>query len=101
MCNNTDLLSITGIAKTVLRVLQIGIPIILLIFGTIDMGKAVMAGDEKEIKAATNILIKRAVAAVIVFLLFMVVSVITGWVGGTEWKECWAAARNSKINTGL
>lgn len=65
------------------------------------MGKAVMAGDEKEIKAATNILIKRAVAAVIVFLLFMVVSVITGWVGGTEWKECWAAARNSKINTGL
>lgn len=101
MCNNTDLLSIIGIAKTVLRVLQIGIPIILLIFGTIDMGKAVMAGDEKEIKAATNILIKRAVAAVVVFLLFMVVSVITGWVGGTEWKECWAAARNSKINTGL
>ena len=101
MCNNTDLLSIIGIAKTVLRVLQIGIPIILLIFGTIDMGKAVMAGDEKEIKAATNILIKRAVAAVIVFLLFMVVSVITGWVGGTEWKECWAAARNSEINTGL
>ena len=101
MCNNTDLLSIIGIAKTVLRVLQIGIPIILLIFGTIDMGKAVRAGDEKEIKAATNILIKRAVAAVIVFLLFMVVSVITGWVGGTEWKECWAAARNSKINTGL
>ena len=101
MCNNTDLLSIIGIAKTVLRVLQIGIPIILLIFGTIDMGKAVMAGEEKEIKAATNILIKRAVAAVIVFLLFMVVSVITGWVGGTEWKECWAAARNSKINTGL
>lgn len=101
MCNNTDLLSIIGIAKTVLRVLQIGIPIILLIFGTIDMGKAVMAGDEKEIKAATNILFKRAVAAVIVFLLFMVVSVITGWVGGTEWKECWAAARNSKINTGL
>ena len=101
MCNNTDLLSIIGIAKTVLRVLQIGIPIILLIFGTIDMGKAVMAGDDKEIKAATNILIKRAVAAVIVFLLFMVVSVITGWVGGTEWKECWAAARNSKINTGL
>ena len=101
MCNNTDLLSIIGIAKTVLRVLQIGIPIILLIFGTIDMGKAVMAGDEKEIKAATNILIKRAVAAVIVFLLFMVVSVITGWVGGTEWKECWAAARNSNIKTGL
>ena len=31
MCNNTDLLSIIGIAKTVLRVLQIGIPIILLI----------------------------------------------------------------------
>ena len=30
---------------------QIGIPIVLIIYGTIDLGKAVIASDEKEIKA--------------------------------------------------
>lgn len=96
------LLTIVGIIKKVLAVMQIAIPIILLLFGTIDLGKAVMAGEEKEIKAATSTLIKRAIAAVAVFLLFMVVSVVTGWVGGEEWTKCWkSASTNVSIDTGL
>ncbi len=97
VCTNQDFLSIIGILKTILSILQIGIPIALLIFGTIDLGKAVMAGDEKEIKGATNLLIKRIIAALAVFLLFLVVSVVTGWVGGDEWKTCWNSAATSKI----
>jgi len=95
MCQNPDLLSLIGIAKKILLILQIAIPIALLIFGTLDLGKAVMAGDEKEIKGATNILIKRVVAAVAVFLLILIVSVVTGWVGGDEWKACWRAASSN------
>ena len=99
MCNNPDLLSLIGIAKKILLILQIAIPIALLIFGTMDLGKAVMAGDEKEIKAATGILIKRVIAAVAVFLLILVVSVVTGWVGGDEWTACWSAAdSNTSVN---
>ena len=99
MCSNTDLLTIIGIAKKILTILQIAIPIALLIFGTMDLGKAVMAGDEKEIKSATGILIKRVIAAVCVFLLILIVSVVTGWVGGDEWKSCWRAAnKNAVIN---
>lgn len=99
MCSNQDLLTIIGIAKKILLILQIAIPIGLLIFGTIDLGKAVMAGDEKEIKSATGLLIKRVVAAVAVFLLVLIVSVVTGWVGGDEWKTCWsAAAKNPTID---
>ena len=98
VCQNSDFLSIIGLLKTVLRILQIGIPIALLIFGTLDLGKAVMAGDEKEIKAATGILLKRFIAAIAVFLLFLLVSVVTGWVGGDEWKTCWnSATGTSKI----
>ena len=97
VCTNQDFLSIIGILKTILSILQIGIPIALLIFGTIDLGKAVMAGDEKEIKGATSLLIKRVIAALAVFLLFLVVSVVTGWVGGDEWKTCWNSAASSKI----
>lgn len=97
MCQNTDLLSLIGMAKKILTILQIAIPIALLIFGTLDLGKAVMAGDEKEIKAATGILIKRVVAAVAVFLLILIVSVVTGWVGGDEWKTCWRAANSNSV----
>lgn len=97
-----ELIAIIGIAKTILSVLQIGIPILLLIIGTVDLGKAVMAGDEKEIKSATGTLVKRAIAAVAVFLLFMIVTVVTGWVGGDQWKDCWAAATSGqKIDTGI
>ena len=101
-CSNRDLLSIVGLAKKILTILQIGIPIVLLIFGTVDLGKAVMAGDEKEIKSATTTLMKRVIAAVAVFLLFLIVSVVTGWVGGDEWKTCWRAAdSNVDINPGI
>ncbi len=93
MCHNEDLLTIIGLLKKVLMILQIGIPIVLLLFGTIDLGKAVMAGDEKEIKSATGLLLKRTIAAVAVFLLILIVSIVTGWVGGDEWKECWTSAK--------
>ena len=95
MCSNPDLLSLIALVRKILVILQIAIPIGLLIFGTMDLGKAVMAGDEKEIKAATGILIKRVIAAVAVFLLFTIVSVVTGWVGGDEWKACWDAAKHA------
>ena len=99
MCSNSDFLAIIGILKKVLTILQIAIPIGLLIFGTIDLGKAVIAGEEKEIKTATGTLIKRIIAAVAVFLLILIISVVTGWVGGNEWKECWREANpNVKVN---
>lgn len=101
MCDDQNLLTIIGLAKIVISVLQIGIPVLLLIFATIDLGKTIMAGDEKEIKAATGNLIKRLVAGVAIFLLFTVISLVTGWVGGTEWEECWNAAdKDININTG-
>lgn len=101
MCKD-ELLSIVGVLKTVLTILQIGIPIVLLLFGTIDLGKAVMAGDEKEIKAATGLLIKRLIAAAAVFLLFLIISAVTGWVGGKDWKTCWQNANaGEQIDTGL
>ena len=65
---------------------QIGIPIVLIIYGTIDLGKAVIASDEKEIKAAQSRLIKRFIYAAMVFL--------GGEGDTTSWKSCWRAAGN-------
>ena len=38
------------IRKGVIPIIQIGIPILLIIFGMLDLGKAVVAGKEDEIK---------------------------------------------------
>lgn len=82
-------------------IIQIGIPIILIVMGSIDLGKAVLSSDDKEIKGATGKLIKRAIAAVAVFFVSTIVSLLMGMfstsgandggnVSGTEdWKDCW------------
>ena len=81
----------------IVNIMQIAIPVIIILLGTLDLGKAVMAGDEKEIKSATTTLMKRVIAAVAVFLLFLIVTVVTGWVGGDEWKTCWRAADSNVV----
>ena len=42
------------IKKGVFPIVQIGIPILLIVFGTIDLGKAVISSDEKEVKQVPN-----------------------------------------------
>lgn len=65
-----------------LLVFKIVIPLLLIIFGMIDLGKAVIASKEDEIKKATGSLVRRAIAAVIIFLLPTIVSFLVGVVGG-------------------
>lgn len=81
---------IMQVVKNFYNVLLIAVPIILLVIGTVDLAKAVMAGDEKEIKGATSLLIKRAGAAIGVFLLGSIISFVLSLVpdsGG--WTSCW------------
>ncbi len=98
----SDLVPVFKFIKNgVYPIIQIGIPILLILMGSIDLGKAVMSSDDKEIKGATSKLIKRAIAAVAVFFVATIVSLLMGLfsssgatdsdsVGGTEsWKDCW------------
>ena len=93
----TDLKPIILFLKAILQIVQIGIPIILILMGTIDLGKAVLSSDDKEIKGATGRLIKRAIAAVAVFFVATIVSLLMGLftssgseIEGTDsWKDCW------------
>lgn len=97
METNQNLLDIIWLIQQVFNIVKIVIPIALILFGTIDLGKAIMAGDEKEIKSSTQVLIKRAIAAVAVFLLVTVVLLLTGLVGGDEWKKVWNNASSKEF----
>ena len=66
----------------VLLVFKIVIPVLLIVFGMIDLGKAVIASKEDEIKKATGSLIRRAIAAVVIFLLPTIVTFLIGLIGG-------------------
>lgn len=88
-CTNTELLPLISIAKAGLIIIQIAIPIGLIIYGTIDLGKAVISSKEEDIKKAQQLLIKRCISAILVFLIAAIVAFVTGFVGNKEWKACW------------
>lgn len=83
----------------VLPIFQWGIPIILIVLGTIDLGKAVIASKEEEIKKAQQMLIKRLIYAVAVFFVVTIVTLVFGLFAKTEdsnltnvansWLDCW------------
>ena len=76
-------------------IVYIVILIALLVYAVIDFGKAVIASDEKEVKAAQSRLIKRAVYAGLIFFVVFLVKAIMDVVakGGTgntgDWWSCW------------
>lgn len=89
-----DLRPVINFLKAILAIIQWGVPILLIIMGSIDLGKAVMASDDKEIKGATSKLIKRAIAAVAIFFIPLIVNLLIGMVGDAGAKEgdfvsCW------------
>lgn len=102
-CGNPDLMNVLSLIKQIVKYLQILIPIGLILMGTIDMGKAVIAGDEKKIKEAQKPFVKRLISAVIVFLIPFIVNMVINLVanGGNEWAACWNKAETfEKINVG-
>ena len=86
--------------------LWIGIPIVLIIFGMIDLGKAVIASKEDEVKKATKAFGKRFLYAVGVFAVVWLVTTVFSLVANlgikdvdeaavSSWQGCWACIKNN------
>lgn len=60
----------------ILMVFKIAIPILLIVFGMIDLGKAVIASKEDAIQKATESLIKRLIAGVVIFFIPFLVGAV-------------------------
>ncbi len=65
----TDTAEVWQLVGRILFVFKIVIPILLMIFGMLDLGKAVVGAKDDEIKKALKQLMFRAIAAVVVFLI--------------------------------
>ena len=77
----TSLSPIWQIIGWVLWVFKIVIPIVIIVFGMIDLGKAVVASKDDEIKKSVKSLVMRAIAGVIIFFIPTLVGAIFGLVG--------------------
>ena len=96
---------VLGIVNVVINAIMIGVPILLIVLGMVDLGKAVIASKEDEVKKATKAFGKRFLYAVgvfaVVWLVTFVFDTINSASGGeinpvqADWRSCWNQIRNS------
>ncbi len=68
-CQEENVLKVLRVVGYILYVAKILIPLILIVMGSIDFAKAVISSDDKALKEAAGTLVRRFIAAVIIFLL--------------------------------
>lgn len=59
-----------------MTIIKILIPILLIVFGMVDFGKAVLAQDEQKMKAAQSTFIKRLLIGVIIFFVPTIINLL-------------------------
>lgn len=63
---------------TIITIIKYGVPILLIIFGMLDLAKGVIASKEDEIKKGQQMFIKRIIPAIIVFFVVAIVQLVIG-----------------------
>ena len=83
--------NVTGIPKKIpdltsyaVGIIQVAVPVILVIMGTIDLIKGITSQDEKEIKKGQQIFVKRLIVGVIIFFIVVIVKFIISLVADTS-----------------
>ena len=73
-----------GFLGYVLNFIQIAVPIILILWGTFDLVKAMTSQEQDNIKKSQNILKKRLIAGLVVFFVPMIVTFLINMVNGND-----------------
>lgn len=104
-CSNPDVLKVIYFITIIIDIIKIGIPIILIVMGFVDITKAVVASDNGVQKKAVTLFIKRIIYAIAIFLVPTIVSVTMVVLGNsigdpttTNFTDCIENATKDKIN---
>ena len=79
---------IPDMTSLIVTLIKIGIPVLLIIFGMLDLGKAVMAQKEDEIKKSQMLFVKRLLSAALVFFVVVIVQLVFNLVAKDQ-KNVW------------
>ena len=89
---------IVELVKRVLGIAFVILGVVLVVLIVIDIAKAIIASEEKEVKGYQKAAIRRVIYFVIMFFVVMLVTVVTNLLGktsgidqegATSWKACW------------
>ncbi len=94
LCQKSGVVKSFQILGWCLLAIKIIVPILLIIMGSIDFGKAVISSDDNAIKNAINILIKRSIAAVVIFFIPTIISAVISLVDGSSELKDYDCLRN-------
>jgi len=78
---------IPNIVSTIVTIIKIVVPILLVIFGMLDLMKGITAGKEDEIKKGQQIFIKRLISGALVFFVITIVQFIISFVADKDDKD--------------
>ena len=101
LCSQTSMTPLWTLIGTIINIIWIGIPVIMIILGSIDLGKAVISSKEDEVKKAKSTFIRRLIYAIAVFAVVWLVTVLFDFLGNlnlddantSSWKQCWCQIR--------
>ncbi|MGN1311610.1 MAG: hypothetical protein ACI4U4_01195 [Bacilli bacterium] len=102
ICGNPNLAPLWNVVGTVINIIWIGVPILLIVLGSIDLGKAVISSKEDEVKKAKKALLNRIIYAVLVFCVVWIVGIVMDAISSigiegtdtTTWRTCWKQIRS-------
>lgn len=78
-----------NIVSMVVTLIQVGVPLLLIVFGMIDLGKAVMQQKDDDIKKGQQTFFKRLLAAALVFFVVAIAKLVFGVVGvNSDYMNC-------------
>ena len=102
MCNS-DMQLIFGVIITLFNVIRFVIPVILIVFCTIDVFKIIVSKKEDEIKKLRKDVIMKVVYAIVIYLIPFLIPFVLNLVNNlipfdydASWKECWDLVQESK-----
>ena len=101
ICTDPEFAPIRNVVGIVINIIWIGVPILLIVLGSIDLGKAVISSKEDEVKKAKKSLLNRFLYAVLVFCVVWIVQIVMGAItkigikgsDTSSWDKCWQQIR--------
>lgn len=72
--------SIFQLLGTLLLIFKILIPVILIILCMIDLGRAVISSEDKQVKKSISTIVKRFILAVVIYFIPLIITVIFSFI---------------------
>lgn len=99
-CQDGDIRDIVSIIYKAYNLMKFIVPVILVIMGIIDLGKAVISQKEDEIEKNKKKLLSRLILAVLFFLVLSIFELIANILASADvenanaWLECWKTLKS-------